>query len=325
MPGDNGAMSYARRVAARRRAVHLRRARRVALVALAAGALLAGEVAMLSQLVERGGASAAERLPEPAPTVAADQIIPVPVIVQAAAGDPAGAPKGCADGALQAKGPQALLDAFGGAAGMQAAILDGDAPCVPLDDPSLPWVVVNKTRPLQPNDYAPADVRVPPSHMVEGELRADVIDSYEQLVAAAAGEGAGAISLFSGYRSYGVQVETYGSQVGARGQQGADALSARPGFSEHQTGLAVDVVACDGGCSTIYEFGGTRQGTWVAENSWRFGWIVRYGPDQTPTTGYEPEPWHLRYIGPELAAVYHEGGYATLEEFFGLPAAPDYG
>lgn len=292
---------------------------------LTAGALLFGEVAMLSQLVNRDEAvAAAERAPEPDSDPPADQIIPVPVIVQAEVVITGDEPQGCADGALQAKSATALLDAFGGAAGMQAAILAGQAPCVPLDDPSLPWVVVNKSRPLQPHDYAPADVRVPPSHIVEGQLRGDVIDSFEQLVAAAAAEGAGTISLFSGYRSYGVQVDTYDSQVDSRGQQGADALSARPGFSEHQTGLAVDVVACDGGCSEIYAFGGTPQGAWVAENSWRFGWIVRYGADQTPTTGYEPEPWHLRYIGPELAEVYHEGGYATLEEFFGLPPAPDY-
>ena len=71
-------------------------------------------------------------------------------------------------------------------------------------------------------------------------------------------------------------------------------------------------------------FGGTPQQAWVAAHSWEYGWIVRYVEGRTEVTGYSPEPWHLRYIGRELAAAYHEGGWQTLEEFFGLPAAPDY-
>lgn len=313
-------MSYAQRVAARRRAVFLRRARRVSLIVLAAGAMLVAEVSLINQLVNRGEAATVVREGRPE---AAAALIPVPVIVQVEAADP---PEGCAaDAALTAKDPAVLYEAFGGAAAMHEAILAGDAPCVRLDDPALPWVVVNKQRPLNPLHYAPGELRVPPSHIVEASLRADVVDSFERLVAAAAEEGAGRLSLFSGYRSHDTQVATYHSQVDARGQQGADALSARPGYSEHQLGLAADVVACgDGGCGTIYELGDTAQGRWVAENSWRFGWIIRYAHGHTQTTGYDPEPWHLRYIGPELAEVYHEGGYQTLEEFFGLPAAPHY-
>ena len=110
-----------------------------------------------------------------------------------------------------------------------------------------------------------------------------------------------------------------------RGQAGADLISARPGFSEHQTGLAADVVACAGGrCGAIEQLAGTPQGAWVAEHAWEHGYIVRYQDGQTPITGYQPEPWHLRYIGPDLARAYREGGFRTLEEFFGLPAAPDY-
>ena len=59
-------------------------------------------------------------------------------------------------------------------------------------------------------------------------------------------------------------------------------------------------------------------------HAWEFGWIIRYEDGYTPVTGYSPEPWHLRYIGPELAAAYHDGGWHTLEEFFGLAAAPGY-
>jgi len=71
-------------------------------------------------------------------------------------------------------------------------------------------------------------------------------------------------------------------------------------------------------------FGNTEAGIWVAENAWRFGYLVRYEQDQTPITGYTYEPWHLRYVGKELAERYKMGDYKTLEEFWGLPPAADY-
>ncbi|MER7797384.1 M15 family metallopeptidase [Microbacterium sp. NPDC096154] len=316
-------MSLAQRVAVRRRAVRLRRTRRVALIALAAGAVLTAEISLISQLVSRGEAAAVVREAAPQSAATPEPIIPVPKIVQVPAADPT-----CEStetgAALTAKDPAAVFEAFGGAAALREAILAGAAPCVPLDDPALPWVVVNKKRPLEPIDFRPAEIRVPPSSIVQGGLRAEVVDSFERLAAAVA-EEAGRIALFSGFRSHGTQVSTYNAQVGARGRQGADALSARPGFSEHQLGLAADVVACGpAGCGTIYQLGDTAQGRWLADNAWRFGWIVRYEHGHTETTGYDPEPWHLRYIGPELAEVYHKGGHHTLEDFFGLPPAPDY-
>jgi D-alanyl-D-alanine carboxypeptidase len=104
----------------------------------------------------------------------------------------------------------------------------------------------------------------------------------------------------------------------------ADRSSARPGFSEHQSGLAGDVVGCDGSCGSLDDLAGTAQGQWIVAHAWEYGWITRYEDGYTPVTGYIPEPWHLRYIGPELARAYHDGGWHTLEEFFGLPAAPTY-
>ena len=97
-----------------------------------------------------------------------------------------------------------------------------------------------------------------------------------------------------------------------------------PGFSEHQSGLAGDVVACAGGCGTLDDLAATAQGQWIVAHSWEYGWVTRYEDGYSPITGYSPEPWHLRYIGPELARAYHDGGWHTLEEFFGLPAAPTY-
>ena len=134
----------------------------------------------------------------------------------------------------------------------------------------------------------------------------------------------GEIALESGFRSYPTQQDTYGRQVAEKGQEAADLVSARPGFSEHQSGLAGDVVACAGACGTLDDLAATTQGRWVADHSWEHGWIVRYTDGATPVTGYSPEPWHLRYIGRDLARAYHDGGWTSLEEFFGLEPAPGY-
>ena len=147
----------------------------------------------------------------------------------------------------------------------------------------------------------------------------------ESIVDADVRAAAGTIGVSSGFRPYDFQVDTYNRYVSMRGKAAADLRSARPGHSEHQTGLAVDVVACDSGCGDHDGFGGTPQSDWIAENAWRYGFIVRYEEGRTATTGYSAEPWHLRFIGRELAGAYADGGFHTLEEFFGLEPAPDYG
>ncbi|WP_295034509.1 D-alanyl-D-alanine carboxypeptidase family protein [uncultured Microbacterium sp.] len=227
--------------------------------------------------------------------------------------------------ALASGGDDAVVSAFGGGAAFRAAVATGNAPCIDLSDPHRDWVVVNKARPLNPVTFAPSsfgDVAL--SVDGAGSLRADTAQALDQLSAAADAAGVGTIALASGYRSYDTQVQTYSGQIAQYGQAQGDALSARPGHSEHQTGLAADVVSCAGGCGSIDSFGGTDAGAWVAQNAWQYGFIVRYGAGQTGVTGYDPEPWHLRYLGVPLATAYHDGGYATLEQFFGLPAAPAY-
>jgi len=294
---------------------------RLAAIALAvsaiAGILAGGALA--------GGVTASGRettaVAPPAPAGVAQ--LPVPAIAQVEAAEP------CADpavtDALEVGDAGAVIAAFGGAGAFRAHVAGGAAPCVPLDDARWPWVVVNKQRPLAPTDLRPAELRAPSDTIARDRvLTPEAATALDALTQAAAAEGAGRMSLDSGFRSYQTQVVAYGSQVAARGSDGADEVSARPGHSEHQTGLAADVVACDPGCGTLGGFGGTTQADWVAANSWRFGWIVRYEPGATGTTGYVAEPWHLRYVGVELAAAYHEGGFHTLEEFFGLPPAATY-
>lgn len=194
-----------------------------------------------------------------------------------------------------------------------------------IDDPTSPWVVVNKLRSLDPQDYEPADLTYPDVPYVnEQPMRALTADAITQLFAAAQSEAGLTLRVQSAYRSYDTQVSVYAGWVSSRGQAGADATSARPGHSEHQTGWAVDVTGASGACALEICWGDTDEGVWVGENAHRFGLIVRYRADTTPITGYESEPYHLRYIGTELAAYMQEQGVTTLEQVFGLPDAPDY-
>ncbi len=218
-----------------------------------------------------------------------------------------------------------VIAATGGVEQFRRAVVVGTHKCVLPDDPATVWFVVNKARPFPDTSWQPNDL-VQPATQAAGSphLRTEAAAAFDALVTAAQNEGAGTIALNSGFRSFTTQVASYSSQVDAAGQVEADHQSARPGHSEHQTGLTADVVPCGNGCGTLDDFGFSAQGAWVAENAWRFGWITRYEDGSTGITGYMSEPWHLRYIGVELATLYHEGGYHTLEEFFGLPAAPDY-
>jgi len=194
-----------------------------------------------------------------------------------------------------------------------------------IDDPTSYWVVVNKLRPLNPISYAPPDlVTVPVAHDNPAVMRSAASAALVAMFAAGAAEGAGQLQVQSSYRSYPVQVRVYNGWVSSKGKAQADQQSARPGFSEHQTGLAVDISTVPLKCSLDACFGTTPQGEWLAANAWRFGYLLRYPAGKTAITGYEYEPWHFRYIGVPLATELHKEGVETLEEFFGLPPAPDY-
>jgi D-alanyl-D-alanine carboxypeptidase len=260
-----------------------------------------------------------------APLPAGVEALPTPTLeAEPAALDLCSTPTFAA--ALAAGDDAAAIAAAGGALAFRTAVAEGTAPCVALDDPARVWVVLNKTRPNTPLDYRPSSLDSPGGvRTIEGgSLRSDAAAALSAMGAASVAAGAGEIALQSGFRSYETQQSTYSSQVDAQGAAEADLSSARPGFSEHQSGLAGDVVACAEGCGTLDDLAATAQGQWIVAHSWEYGWITRYEDGYTPITGYSPEPWHLRYIGPALARAYHEGGWHTLEEFFGLPPAPTY-
>lgn len=187
------------------------------------------------------------------------------------------------------------------------------------DDPASTLVVVNKRRPLAPPDYVPADLRGDSGVL----LRAEASEAFVALAAAA--EAAGVpVRARSGYRSFQDQDVTYRRWQRQLGAARADGQSARPGHSEHQTGLAVDVVPGDGGCRDFGCFAATGQAAWLAAHAHEFGWVVRYRAGQETVTGYTAEPWHLRYVGVAAAAALTASGAGSIEEYLGLPAAPTY-
>jgi D-alanyl-D-alanine carboxypeptidase len=191
-------------------------------------------------------------------------------------------------------------------------------------NPTSIWVVVNKQHPLSPIDYAPT-LTVPTIDMktVGMQVATTMAPALERLFAAAKQVNL-PLQMSSGYRSYAYQQTVYASEVQGYGQAEADQESARPGYSEHQTGLAADVAPASGLCALETCFGTTPQGKWVAENAYKYGFIVRYGENDSTTTGYEYEPWHIRYVGVSLATQLHNESNPSLETFFGISGGPNY-
>jgi D-alanyl-D-alanine carboxypeptidase len=188
-------------------------------------------------------------------------------------------------------------------------------------------VVVNKHRPLTPAAYVPANL-VPPRVRVATSGEAALLNSTtaaaaEKMFAAAAGAGV-TMTLASGYRSFATQTSTYNGYVNSQGQAAADTASARPGYSEHQTGWSFDIGDGGGACSFQPCFADQPAAVWAKANGHRFGFVVRYPWMLHDITGYYYEPWHLRYVGVEAAGEMKAKGIATLEEYFGLEAAPAY-
>ena len=305
----------------------------------AAALVLWGGIALTAALIganDDGGAADAQpaRNEAPAPWATA---LPVPTMrgaeTAAASAEPppqAEPTEGiCADApvaaALADGDDVAVIAAAGGAAAFREAVARGAAPCIDLADPARIWVVVNKLRPYSVLDYAPAPLvaagSVPGGN--QAILRADAAAALQDMSAAAKAAG-GEFGVQSGYRSFGMQQSIYDAHVTQRGAAATDLVSARAGHSEHQSGLAADVVPCDAACGSLDDLAGTAADQWIRAHAWEYGWIVRYEEGYTHITGYASEPWHLRYVGVDLARAYHDGGFHSLEEFFELAPAPDY-
>lgn len=192
-----------------------------------------------------------------------------------------------------------------------------------LSNPRSIWVVVDKKRPLQPKTWIPRDLVTPAvPHTNVPQLRKPAAAALVTMFAAAKRDGVTLVSL-SAYRSYATQQSIFERNTASLGKAKTVQLTAKPGYSEHQTGLADDLG--DGGsCDLQVCFESHRAAKWLSANSWRYGFIQRYPPGYTKITGIQVEPWHFRYIGLALATEMHRTGVKTLEQFFDLPPSPDY-
>jgi D-alanyl-D-alanine carboxypeptidase len=182
------------------------------------------------------------------------------------------------------------------------------------NNPASIDVVVNKKHCIQPLDYVPA---LATSN--GATLSTKAIDAYNQMFTAAAAAGQ-PFYVTSSYRSYATQVSTYNKWVAQSGQAEADTYSARPGYSEHQTGFAFDVAAS--GC-TLDCFGSTSQYKWFQVHAPHFGFIQRYYAGYEDITGYKAEEWHYRYVGVAVANDMQAKGIKTLEQYWNIPGG-DY-
>lgn len=180
-------------------------------------------------------------------------------------------------------------------------------------------VLINKELPL-PEDYVPENLTVPQvpfsfsGYKEKKLLREDAAAALENLFAAA---GEAGLSLFavSGYRSYERQKEIYENNVARNGRERTDQFSARPGYSEHQSGLAMDVSTNSIHNRLDEEFAGTPEGKFLADHAHEYGFIIRYPKDKSEITGYSYEPWHIRYVGKDMAKELYDRGI-TMEEYY---------
>jgi len=181
-------------------------------------------------------------------------------------------------------------------------------------------VLVNKQFSL-PKEYVPSDLvsdpTIPFTFTGEAErrlMRKEMAQALGRMFAAAKQDGI-LLAGVSAYRSHATQEALFNGYVQKDGLEKAKTYSAVPGTSEHETGLAIDVSGADGRCQAEDCFGGTKESNWIADHAAEYGFIIRYPLGKEAITGYQYEPWHLRYVGVKVAQEITEKGI-TLEEYF---------
>ncbi len=185
----------------------------------------------------------------------------------------------------------------------------------PHSNPALLDVIVNKKHPIQPAGFVPNVATVScASSGTSATISRLAVSDFQALCMAAAKAGA-PLSITSSYRSYNDQVSTYNYWVSVNGRAEADRVSARPGYSEHQTGFSIDFGA---GSASLDSFCGTKQQKWLASNAYKYGWIQRYTAVNSNQTGYDPECWHYRYIGRSNASAFMASGALSLEQYWNV-------
>jgi D-alanyl-D-alanine carboxypeptidase len=201
---------------------------------------------------------------------------------------------------------------------LQATIHEVDGHSV-VTNPEAITVIVNKQRRL-PEGYEPKDLVEPQvSFSFDGPnekrmMRKEAAGALEKLFARAESEGI-ELRAVSGYRSYARQKVIYDTNVRNRGEKEASRVSSAPGNSEHQTGLTIDISTPSVGNALDESFGQTTEGKWLAEHAPEYGFVIRYLEGAEDKTGYVYEPWHIRYVGTDLAPDL-AASELTVEEYF---------
>lgn len=178
-------------------------------------------------------------------------------------------------------------------------------------------LLVNKENSID-KDYKPDDL-VKIKYFVTDRsettryMRAEAADAFHQMVDKAAADGI-ELKMTTAYRSYDFQKILFDSYVEKEGEEAANQYSAKPGQSEHQTGLSVDVSSPSVDYQLSNDYDKTEEGKWLADNAHRFGFIIRFPKGKEEITGYQYEPWHIRYVGLAAAKEIYEQNL-TLEEF----------
>ena len=164
-------------------------------------------------------------------------------------------------------------------------------------------------------DYEPDDLVNVDIKYYYGEpkkIRSEAYDAFIEMWNAAYEDGIYLI-LISGYRSAAHQKEVYDAYQADKGTKYADSIAARTGYSEHQTGLALDIYSKE--CTSQAKFHESKSYEWLINNSYKFGFILRYPKDKQNITGYNYESWHYRYLGKDLAKKVYDSGL-TFDEYY---------
>lgn len=198
-------------------------------------------------------------------------------------------------------------------------IQDSDGKNV-IQNPQNTMSLVNKIFGL-PENYIPADLVRPNVPFSFGDaklekslMRVEAAEALEKMFVDARNDGI-ELAAVSGYRSYGRQETLFNAEVNKVGEEKALQAVARPGSSEHQTGLTMDISSKTNNFNLNEQFGSTKEGVWLAHNAHKYGFILRYPRGKEGITGYMYEPWHFRYVGIRAATEIYENDW-TLEEYF---------
>ena len=215
-----------------------------------------------------------------------------------------------AESAKLAKKREVVLITLPGAQPIKAIVED-------YLSPSSIWAIVSKTHSIS-TDYIPSPIKIPnvatrtDKSTDERSVRSDIETPLINMFAAASTAGY-QLMIGSGYRSAALQAMYFNNLAISVGDETANQAIARPGQSEHQTGLAIDISTVSRQCYLDNCFADTGDGQWLVNNAYKYGFNLRYPKGKETITGYQYEPWHFRYVGIDLATALYESNL-TLDE-----------